>query len=152
MSFVPLAWKAEFETGVEEIDLQHRYFLRLINRLGEELATAKDERYRQCLLDELAKYATFHFVSEENIMFKFAYPGLAEHARLHWSLLDRLSSRATGRPVEELLDFLTEWFAEHTTKEDHLIGEYLADTGRWASEPRDESRLGAVRKPADPDR
>ena len=33
MSSSPLHWPATSDTGVEEIDLQHRYFLTLINRL-----------------------------------------------------------------------------------------------------------------------
>ena len=29
-----LVWESDFETGNEYVDLQHRYFLDLINRVG----------------------------------------------------------------------------------------------------------------------
>jgi hypothetical protein len=30
MTFTPILWDEKYATGIEEIDLQHRYFLRLI--------------------------------------------------------------------------------------------------------------------------
>ncbi len=124
MSFIPLQWNSDYETGVEEIDLQHRYFLRLINRLATDLTANDDETYHHRLIDELYKYAAFHFLSEENIMFKCGYPALEEHRQHHFALLDKLSSRG-NRPPAELLGFLSEWFVKHTAQEDHLIGEFI---------------------------
>lgn len=125
MTAIPIQWDVKYETGIEEIDLQHRYFLRLINRLAEELATTEDEKYRDRLLDELRQYASFHFISEENLMRKFGYPGLQAHRLLHLHLLDMLSSRGAGHSVQHLIDFLVEWFMGHTASEDRQIGEYI---------------------------
>jgi hemerythrin len=129
MPFSPLLWDAQYETQVAEIDLQHQYFLHLINRLASELLTSKDDKYRSRLLDELCRYAAFHFVSEENLMLKFNYPDLEAHRKLHLSLLDRLSSHSIKDSVEELLDFLVDWFVQHTIHEDHRIGEFLQSQG-----------------------
>ena len=129
MTALPLHWQATYDTGVEEIDLQHRYFLALINRLTVELAASNDPRYRQSLLNELAKYAAFHFASEENLMVKFAYPDLKRHRMLHIELIDRLSSRMNAMTYEPLLDFLVGWFIQHTTSEDRHIGEFLRSRG-----------------------
>jgi len=136
MSFIALQWNAEFDTHIEEIDLQHQYFLRLINRLSEELPLARDEHYRWSLLNELSRYAAFHFLSEENLMFKLGYPGLEKHRQLHFNLLDKLSSRMGNSTSEELLGFLVEWFVQHTTQEDRLIGEFARsrDAGGMARE------------------
>ena len=120
-----LFWNAAYDTGVEEIDLQHRFFLGLINRLSSELASCSDEKYRQRLLNELAKYATFHFVSEENMMIKFGYPDVDRHRLLHLELIDQLSSRMQAKTYEPLFEFLVAWFIRHTTTEDHLIGEFV---------------------------
>lgn len=125
----PLHWQATYDTGVEEIDLQHRYFLALINRLTVELAASDDPRYRQSLLNELAKYAAFHFASEENLMVKFGYPDRERHRMLHIELIDRLSSRMNAMTYEPLLDFLVGWFVQHTTSEDRRIGEFLRNRG-----------------------
>jgi len=120
-----LVWNAAYDSGVEEIDLQHRYFLALINRLSSELASCADTNYRQRLLSELAKYAIFHFVSEENMMIKFAYPDADRHRMLHIELIDQLSSRMQAKTYEPLFEFLVGWFIQHTTTEDRLIGEFV---------------------------
>lgn len=125
MSSSILHWQAAYDTGVEEIDLQHRYFLALINRLTAELAASGDARYRQGLLNELAKYAAFHFASEENLMVKLGYPDRERHRMLHIELIDKLSSRMNAITYEPLLEFLVGWFIQHTTTEDRHIGEHL---------------------------
>jgi hemerythrin-like metal-binding protein len=125
MSFTPLQWNPGCAIQVEEIDLQHRYFLRLVNRLAEDLPLARDEHYRRSLLNELARYAPFHFLSEENLMVKLGYPGLEQHRQRHFELLDKLSLRMSSGPTEELLEFLTDWLVHHAAREDRLIGEFV---------------------------
>ena len=129
MSVYTLNWKEEYATGVEEIDLQHRYFMGLINRLSTELDHCDDESYRKRLLNELVKYASFHFVSEENLMFKFGYPDLDRHRKLHLDLIDKLSWKIQPQSYESLFEFLVDWFIRHTTEEDKHIGEYAHDKG-----------------------
>jgi hemerythrin len=124
--FIP-EWKVEYDTGIAEIDLQHHFFLALIKRLNAELATCTDARYRERLLDELAKYALFHFTSEENLMIKFGYPDFDRHHRLHLELIDELSWRAQGKSHESFLDFLVTWFLKHTVEEDRHIGKFVRD-------------------------
>jgi hemerythrin len=124
MSVYTLNWKEEYATGVEEIDLQHRYFMGLINRLSTELDGCVDESYRKKLLNELVKYASFHFVSEENLMIKFAYPDIERHRKLHLDLIDKLSWQVQSKSYEVLFEFLVDWFIRHTTEEDKHIGEF----------------------------
>jgi hemerythrin len=125
MKTAELHWKAAYDTGVEEIDLQHRYFLALINRLRIELDGCDDATYRRRLLDELARYAAFHFISEENLMLKFGYPGYEQQRRLHLELIDQLSWRMQSPSHGDLFDFLIGWFVHHTVEEDHGIGEFV---------------------------
>lgn len=124
MSVYTLNWKEEYATGVEEIDLQHRYFMGLINRLSSELDGCEDESYRKKLLNELVKYASFHFVSEENMMIKFAYPDLERHRKLHLDLIDKLSWQIQSKFYDALFEFLVDWFIRHTLEEDKHIGEF----------------------------
>jgi len=125
MTFTTLHWKAEYETGIEEIDLQHRYFMGLINRMYPELTTSDDPEYRARLFDELAKYASFHFISEENLMIKLGYPDLNRHHMMHRNLIDELSWRAQSKSYDEFFDFLVSWFIDHTVEEDHRIGDFV---------------------------
>ena len=125
MKTAELRWQAAYDTGVEEIDLQHRYFLALINRLRGELDACEDEAYRRRLLDELARYAAFHFISEENLMLKHGYPGVEQQRRLHLELIDQLSWRMQSRSHGDLFDFLVGWFVHHTVEEDRRIGDFV---------------------------
>lgn len=124
-------WKKDYDLGIEDIDLQHRYFLNLINRLADELRMNTDPSRRAALISELNAYARFHFVSEENIMAKAHYPQLAEHRRHHLALISELNSKeallkleATDRRAEDVIDFLLDWFLRHTTGEDRLFAEF----------------------------
>ena len=126
MSFETLHWKTDYETGVREIDLQHRFFMDLINRMHEELLGSNDPDYRAALFEELANYARFHFVSEENLMFKFGYPNLAHHQTMHRHLIDELSWRSQEKSYDAIFEFLVRWFIAHTVEEDCRIGEFLA--------------------------
>jgi hemerythrin len=46
----PLHWSIRFETGNETVDLQHRYFVDLVNRLAVELQASDDRAYRARIL------------------------------------------------------------------------------------------------------
>lgn len=122
---LPLQWDRGFETGIEEVDAQHRYFLHLLNRLGQELQTAQDENYRSRLVRELFKYAEFHFMSEENLMMRYGFPGLATHRDIHRQLIEDLSAQLFFSSLESLLKVVSDWFALHTVSEDRAFGEFV---------------------------
>jgi hemerythrin-like metal-binding protein len=122
-----LYWKPDMGTGNEAVDLQHQYFVTLINRIAINLADTRDDAYRMKLLDEIRKYADFHFTSEENIAFACGkIVGLHSHHERHQELLtelhDHTSDLLKGHyTVEEYIQFLHEWFVGHTIREDRLF-------------------------------
>lgn len=124
-------WKNNYDLGIEDIDLQHRFFLNLINRLADELRMTTDSSRRAALIAELNAYARFHFVSEENMMAKANYPQLGEHRRHHLDLISELNSKeamlqldATDQRAADVIDFLVDWFLRHTTGEDRRFAEF----------------------------
>ena len=125
-----IEWKQDFNVGIEEIDLQHHYFVSLINRLSHELGDTEDLAYQSRLLTELIQYAQFHFISEENIMYRLGYPELDDHHKLHRDLINTLHVK-TGLLREsmvsaaEVIAFLKEWFIGHTLGEDKKLTPYL---------------------------
>jgi hemerythrin len=121
-----ILWKSDFETGVEEIDLQHHYFAGLINRLSRLLSKTDDKAFEARLLNELIKYAQFHFVSEENLMYLLHYEGLQAHKNLHFDLLNALNAKIGMFQQDmigsdEVVGFLQEWFVMHTLVEDKKL-------------------------------
>jgi len=70
-----LVWDQKWTVGVESIDLQHRCFVDLINRIYAEIESG-DAVYQTRLINELGSYTQQHFTSEENIMHKLGFPGM----------------------------------------------------------------------------
>lgn len=130
-----ILWKQDYTIGVEEIDVQHHYFSILVNRLMDDLAQIKDDYYRARLLEELSRYASFHFISEENIMLRCSYPGLKDHQELHRHLINELNEKINYFTLSKLssdavLTFLIDWFVNHTLEIDKKFGHYCEGVKR----------------------
>ncbi|MBF0283729.1 MAG: hemerythrin domain-containing protein [Magnetococcales bacterium] len=122
----PFPWNAKFAIGVELVDLQHRYFLDLINRVWDGFSLSEDEVYQRRLIQELRKYAEFHFLSEENLAYSLGLPHLSLHHERHMELLGELDRRTEavlreGADAEEFFMFLISWFSGHTYYEDRIL-------------------------------
>lgn len=131
MKYQHIHWKPEYQLDIEAIDAQHHYFSELINRLADELEQSSHLGYQNALLNELKAYARFHFISEENLMFRAGYPQLDAHKQHHRELIDKLSSRvgklqitSSDDSAERIIEFLVEWFVLHTIHEDMLFAEW----------------------------
>jgi len=127
-------WEKSFEVGHEKIDFEHRIFFDLIASVREAaVGNASRDRLRR-LLAETQKYAEFHFLSEENVMIDCGFPSYEEHREHHRllirTLLDYVIKFETGKmDIHELVDFLTQWFTIHTTREDMELSRYIRDQG-----------------------
>ncbi|MEW8026249.1 MAG: hemerythrin family protein [Candidatus Thiodiazotropha sp.] len=124
-------WSKKYELGIKEIDLQHNYFFELIARLSDELQNCTDHSYQKSLFLELGLYTHFHFVSEENLMYRSGYSGLEEHKKLHNKLIDGLNKNKLlfeEGHIEaiQVVDFLEMWFINHTVKEDRKFAEFIS--------------------------
>lgn len=125
-----IIWKQDYNIGIEEIDHQHQYFSMLINRLNNELSESKDDSYKGRLLEELARYASFHFWSEENIMMRYNYPDIEEHKKSHRELIHIANEKInyfiiSKTPHEDVISFLVEWFLSHTLQADKSFGLFI---------------------------
>ena len=112
-------WTSEFEIGNEYVDLQHRHFLNLINRIGKNFKETNDDDYKKKLISELHKYADFHFTSEENIATSYGLPGVKSHHQLHLQLLKELNQNVEdlyngSKTIDDFLEFILDWFLVHT--------------------------------------
>lgn len=127
---INIVWDQKFAVGHERIDHEHQVFLDLIKNasLAGEEETPKEKVVR--LLNEVRKYAEFHFYSEENVMLDLAYPDYEEHKREHQALLavleDRVHDYKNDRvELDEIVEFLFDWFALHTTGTDKKLTRHI---------------------------
>lgn len=136
-----MQWDPAYDLGIEDIDLQHHFFLNLVNRLANELQAAQDDDRRLALIEELNAYTRFHFISEENLMRREGFAQADEHRQHHRALLDQLSHRQaslamkhTAESAEAMVLFLREWFLNHTQHEDRRFAQYMASHAQRAGQ------------------
>lgn len=118
-------WEARFETGIAEIDAQHRKLVALINTLGRILAVETDpDLFEAALLavfDELNGYVDYHFRFEERLMDAYDRDGHHEraHRKAHAEFIQYITkarNAAAEHPAEatgRALTFLSKWLMTH---------------------------------------
>ena len=123
-----LKWEARFNTEVHRIDFEHKIFLMLINSFKRALDEnhSRDQLIR--ILNEIEKYAGFHFISEENLMLAIDYPDYREHRNQHFDLLEQFNlAKHETSGLASFYNFIKEWFINHTVLEDIKIKEFIVE-------------------------
>jgi len=123
-------WLKKYEIGHKRIDFEHQIFVDLISKIDDAVKLEKDNIYIKGLLKELHAYTTFHFISEENIMYSINYPEYETHKELHYKLLDTYNQKSLEislktLDINDFLIFLKDWFVNHTLNEDKKIAQYI---------------------------
>ncbi len=125
-----IKWDDSYLIGIEEIDHQHKYFFLLISRLDRMNRGKDKDQFITGTVDELVKYAIFHFKSEENLMEFNGYPQLNDHKLLHINLIEELNNEKLRYengiiPLDNIVKFIFKWLVIHTTHEDLKFGDFL---------------------------
>ena len=126
-----VSWKESYSVGNKQIDHEHMIFIDIIGRVHEAVIKRKSLDDVKRIMDELEKYASFHFISEENIMIDSAFPDVAEHKKEHEKLLNTLDGKlkeiiSGEEQPTTLVSFLIDWFVYHTTSMDLKLAKHLA--------------------------
>lgn len=113
-----IVWDTSFETGIDEVDAQHRRLVEIINSLAEGIARASMTDLHG-VLSQLKDYAQYHFRTEEGIMEAQAYPGLEDHRAEHRAFVDQILLfdldviLASEGLAWEMFHFLRGWLTNH---------------------------------------
>jgi len=122
-------WSKNFDTGHPEIDKQHKVLVKLLNKLANTL-THNDPASVNQAFEELAKYADYHFESEEAIWFEYFKDDswFSSHQLRHASFLPKvleLKERDAHEPldkvIEDIVKFLIRWLAFHIIDDDKRL-------------------------------
>jgi len=140
-----IEWTKDLETGIKEIDWQHKECIRLINALldnqlgrGSEALTDKGIRFMKSYIRE-------HFQLEEKLMKKARYEAFAEHKEFHDSFKAEIEKmwrqHERGADVVQRLNFqLVNLFINHISTMDRAM------TRRLKKEMEKEQSLAAKLK------
>jgi hemerythrin-like metal-binding protein len=117
------------------MDDQHGNLMDALNELRLVLSHCADPMVTKGLLEQLMALARLHFESEEQLLERYEFPGLASHRSEHSNMLARLAQYAgvlTNRQSSagcEIADSLRGWFKAHTEGCDRLYGPWLRERG-----------------------
>ena len=129
-----IKWDPVLETGIEEIDDQHRKLLLIANALVEAVRTKGRQKEVQRLLDSLREYTMFHFRTEENWMEELGFPELKEHGEFHRDLTKKAKAykyrafRDRDLAPEEVLELLREWLLDHLLDKDVRFARFARES------------------------
>ncbi|MCL2609888.1 MAG: bacteriohemerythrin, partial [Treponema sp.] len=144
-----ITWSCRYDTGVRIIDLQHREFVNLTNKLYRACihgGTGIDTGFREAM-SSIVEYVRLHFDTEAEILKKMNYPLTPEHKKEHEDLvkaiLGAVHEYESGHSFvpNKFARTLKDWVLSHIAVKDKAFGEYL---GRHRSDPD----AGAVRPEA----
>lgn len=115
-----IEWRREFETGIPDVDHEHRELVDLINSLHERLGVDAGHDEIARFLGEVFARISAHFALEETIMRKHRYDEYAAHKADHERLLDDIrdimdahEAGAYANARDALAGAVRDWFVEH---------------------------------------
>ncbi len=119
------------QLGIPGMDGEHGRQVRLLRALQESFLFSDQERALE-LVDQLDDYTNMHFLLEETLMIRRAYPGYQAHRQEHDHLIEELrrlrSAITSGGQAEGSTeaDAIEQWLFRHIETFDRALATYLA--------------------------
>jgi len=127
-----LKWNNEkMSVGIKLIDAQHQELLKIINQLTTSIEENSQKKDILIIIDELIKFAGYHFLTEEKLFDEFNYEETEVHKNEHKEfstkfikmrnklLEDELyKSKSAVIIAEEVFNYIINWFIHHVTGSD----------------------------------
>lgn len=130
-----IVWSDEYSVGVQVLDDQHKKIIRIVNKLIENSHELVNSVTVADALDEMTKYASYHFKTEEQLMEENGYSGYEQQRAQHKAFkikLVQLCSATTlqvGEVPDILLNYLGEWWVQHILQEDMEYRSFFSENG-----------------------
>ncbi|MGO9325046.1 MAG: bacteriohemerythrin [Terracidiphilus sp.] len=130
-----LTWNHACSVGVRAMDDQHGILMDAINDLRLALLRGCSHEKTCELLDQFIEFARMHFWSEERLMERAGFSGLAEHRAAHHQMLAEILQAAhrlqygEALQLRPLLSQLHDGFLEHIEQVDQEYSPWLREHG-----------------------
>ena len=127
-----LEWTRSLETGIPEIDEQHRELFRCVARV-RDAAFTDDVAELDRTIAFLREYVIEHFRAEETFMAAKGFPDLARHQADHQALLvafaeieaDHRRLRLGSNALARVERFLSDWLRTHIGVTDQAMARFV---------------------------
>ncbi|MBF0377232.1 MAG: bacteriohemerythrin [Desulfamplus sp.] len=130
-----ITWGPKFATGIEQIDVQHKELIRMVNALHKAMKQKVGIQQSGAILDSLAEYTVYHFGHEEKLFKEYNYPEYNDHKKLHEELVKTVVAFQNDFKVGkaslsvDLMNFLTQWLKDHIMKCDMKYAPFFKSKG-----------------------
>jgi len=135
---IDIQWKKKYETGIEDIDTQHKTLVNTIYKANELLNQDYSLDNLQNITKELLNYTLYHFETEEEMMLEYNYDDYhpkeyEQHIKQHREFSSKVTalrtSLETGQLIEQekMIGFLINWLINHINRTDKKLGSFLHD-------------------------
>ncbi len=130
--FEKIVWSSAFETGIEEIDKQHRLLVDTINQASNLLRDEYIQEDLRTIVNTLIRYTQFHFETEEQLMLDTRYSHqspqdyekhIEEHFEFSTKILEIHQQIQEGNTIEgeEIINYLCQWLVVHILNTDQIM-------------------------------
>jgi hemerythrin len=127
-----IEWRSDFETGVPDVDQEHRELVDLINELHNELESDSDPDMVSAFLGEVFARISAHFALEESVMRKHKYDEYEAHKTDHEKLLDDIRDIMDDFDAGDFDNYddalsatVRDWFVDHFKTKDARLHKML---------------------------
>jgi len=134
MAFI--IWLDRYDTGIDEVDIQHRKLVGLINTLFDSISLKDRKVILNQTLTELVSYTIYHFKLEEELMKKRNYPHYVSHKEQHTKFVEKINKHISNLKVDDtkalldVINFLKDWLLKHILVSDKKYAEaFKLNTG-----------------------
>jgi hemerythrin len=146
-----LVWSDELNTGIVEIDRQHRRIVDYINRL-KEAQLKQDTKMVADVVAACVDYTLTHFSYEEQLQQEAGYEFLDVHKKVHALFTQRITEyqrrlKADDDVVVELHDMLARWLVNHIKLDDaDYVGAVKVYHATQLKQNKDKAGKGFISK------
>ena len=131
-----IVWDQSYNTGVTEIDDQHKILVKTLNEAQRNLNMGSSIEILDQITKDLLNYALYHFEMEEELMLESKYnenkqeeykQHIKQHRNFSTKVVSIRESIQTGHHIDEkeLIDFLKNWLINHINNIDKKFTVYL---------------------------
>lgn len=131
-----LEWnEKELSVGIKEMDAHHKKLISIIKRLHAAKDKGEQHKVLSHILEELEKYAEYHFKAEEDLLDETEFPELAPHIEHHKMYVQKIKEyierydKGEIEITDEVLGFLWAWLIGHVRGVDRKYTEHLNKKG-----------------------
>lgn len=127
-----LDWTESLSVNSRLLDADHKRLIELINKLHDASANAANHEAAIAAVDLLIDFTKTHFIHEETLMRKTAFPKFIPHKIEHDRLLKQIEDfrkryiAGQAGLSQDTVVFLRTWLCDHIISVDIHLGNWLA--------------------------